>query len=58
MLKTNNITELYSKADNFFLFFNRDMVEAKEKEIRKRGKLAKTVRTRGKWTVFEFKKII
>ena len=58
MLKINNITELYSKADNFFLFFNKDMVEDKEKEIRKRGKLAKTVRTRGKWTVFEFKKII
>ena len=58
MLKTNNIKELYSKADDFFLFFDKDMVEAKEKEIRKRGKLAKTVRTRGKWTVFEIKKII
>jgi hypothetical protein len=58
MLKYYDIVDLYSLADNFFLFFDDRKAEEKAEEIRAKNKIAKIIKTKGHYTVFEIKKII
>lgn len=57
-LKDLSVSELMSRADNFDLFFYQHSAEVKAKEIEYRNKLATIKKTRDKFIVFEFKKII
>lgn len=53
-----NIIDLYSRADDFFIFKSEEKAEEKIKEIQARGKNWAMNVSNGQYVVFEIKKII
>lgn len=45
--------ELLIKAENWFLFFDRERAESKAEEIRKKGKKVEIVKEKEQFTVFQ-----
>lgn len=56
--KIQNVVELYTIADNYFLFFDKGEAENKVREIQERNKLAVRVKRNNMITIFEIKKVI
>jgi hypothetical protein len=56
--KIQNVVELYTIADNYFMFFDENEASRKAEEIKSRNKLAIKVERNNKITIFEIKKVI